>query len=73
MVVLAEDLVLHVQAAPADPRDPDADVHRVGIGELAAVVVGHRRQDRADPLGLVHVHQTDPEEVGDPAVSYQRK
>ena len=66
VVVLADDLVLHVQAAAADPRDPDADMHRVGIGDLAAVIVGHRRQDRADPLGLVHVHQADLEKISDP-------
>jgi len=51
--------VFHVHAGAADPGDPDADVHGVGIRDLAAVIVGHRCQDRADPLVLVHVHQAD--------------
>ena len=59
VVILAEDLVFHVHPGAADPGDPDADVHGVGIRDLAAVIVGHRCQDRADTLVLVHVHQAD--------------
>ena len=65
-LALADDRMFQAQTGATDPRDANADVDRIGKGELATVVAGDRRQDRPDPLGLEQVDQTDALTVGDP-------